>query len=245
MDARSWPQGAKMTFDQWLKVAELLKWPLVVLIVIGVCLWLYYKQVGALLAGFSSRKFRFGGAEVLPEQLDPAPQPAPSSPAVSPVVVNVTVPVVRAGPHLFEVDDSAFFRQRVDALQQWLATLHFNNAEERERFLLRQGAALFLRVDFEQLYREVWGSQMDLLAEANRPTRGVTRAQARAAYDHAAAKSPEVYKTYPFERWIEFLTLNELLRATETGFIATEKAKAFIQYLVFMSYELRGRYPIL
>jgi hypothetical protein len=232
-----------MTFDQWLKLGELAKWPVVALIVIGVIISLYHKQIGVFLAGFSSRKIRIGGAEALPEQLAPETQHAGASlPVTTPLLAGGIAPVTRVGPQLFVVDDSAFFRQRVDNLQQWLASLSFNGPDERERFLIRQGAAVILKVEFEQIYRDVWASQMDLLGDANRSPGGATHATVRAAYDRAAAAAPDVYDTYPFEKWIAFLTHFELLRATETGFITTEKAKTFIQYLVWMGYDLHGRY---
>jgi hypothetical protein len=63
-------------------------------------------------------------------------------------------------------------------------------------------ASLNIQLQHERNYREIFGSQLKLLALMNTDA-GVLPSVARQVYDEAKAKYPQVYQTYSFEQWID------------------------------------------
>src|SRR5712692_1876050 len=69
--------------------------------------------------------------------------------------------------------------------------------EERERLLIDLIAVVVMNMNFDQIYKIIFGSQILLLQEANTGgERGVALARAQGHYDHAAAAAPEIYQNF-------------------------------------------------
>ena len=58
----------------------------------------------------------------------------------------------------------------------------------------------------------------------------------RGFYNTGAANYPQVYLKYPFDSWLNFLVLNEIVRASDTIMGATAIAKALIPYMQMRGY---------
>jgi hypothetical protein len=209
-------------------VIEILKWPLVVLILAGVALFYLLPQIRDLIARITHVKYKDAEATTA----DRAAVTAQS-------VAEVPKAVAGTGPHPFELADNPHVRWVSDRIAQNVLGMSFSSPEERDRWIFREGARLAIAVDFEQIYRVIWGSQMELLGAANKPG-GEPFVDVHRRYQTAAVSAPAVYGTYSFERWIGFLEHSALIHRGETSIFATDKASLFIQYLVGMHYDLHG-----
>jgi hypothetical protein len=118
----------------------------------------------------------------------------------------------------------------------------FRSPDERDRWVFREGAKLAIALDFERIYRNVWPSQMDLLAAANGPD-GELMAGVQRRYADAAAVTPAVYGTYGIESWLGFVEHTGLIQREAGRVSTTDKGRLFIQYLVAQRYDLHGLRP--
>jgi hypothetical protein len=226
---RSNRDGMPMTLDDVVKILEALKWPAVAVI----ALYLFRAETRNLVSGLRSRNIKFAGAEATAERIEQITPPAASLP------VHV---VTAATPHPFELSDNPFFQSEVQALTQRVQAIPFSSTDEKLRWMLREGAGLLVRLEYEKIYRDVWASQMELLGAANR-LGGITEQQAREHYSTVAQAAPAVYANYTFDQWIRFLVAFGLLDVANQNWTTTGKGQLFIQYLVDQRYELHGRYP--
>jgi hypothetical protein len=85
--------------------------------------------------------------------------------------------------------------------------------ESQRAWLIRTVAMLRFRYGHEINYRLIFGSQLQLLLEANTPA-GVQVARARAIYEQARTQYPNFYGEYTFEQWINFPMFVGLLQQT-------------------------------
>jgi hypothetical protein len=212
---------------QIVGLVDALKWPMVALLLAGAALWYLLPQVRALIARITRVKFKDAEAS--------ADQAAVSAQAV----IEAPRTVAASGPHPFERGDSAYIRQVADQMGADVRSMSFSTADERDKWMFREGARLSIALDFERLYRAIWASQMELIGAANLPD-GVTVQLAQQRYQAAALRAPGVYNTYPFEKWMGFLEAYGFVRHEAGKFFATEKANLFVQYLVAMHYDLHG-----
>jgi hypothetical protein len=147
-----------------------------------------------------------------------------------------------AVPHPFELGDNPHALAVVEQIRSNVVGMTFRSADERDRWLFREGAKLSIALDFEHIYRNVWASQMELLGAAN-GLAGEHVAGLQHRYDAAAQNVPEVYGNYPIQAWRGFLEQNGLITQTADRVYATDKGRLFIQYLVARRYPLHGPYP--
>jgi hypothetical protein len=211
-----------------MAVLDIIKWPIVALILGALLIWLLLPQTRALIDRIN--KFKYKDAEASADQAAVSAQ----------AVVEAPRAVAASGPHPFERGDNAYVRQIADQLRSDVLSMTFNSTDERDKWMFREGARFSIALDFERLYRAIWASQMELIGAANLPD-GVTVQLARQRYQAAALRAPGVYDTYPFERWIGFLETSGFVRHDAGKFFATEKASLFVQYLIGMHYDLHGQ----
>jgi len=222
-----------MSFDDWIKVIDALKWPLAAIAVAALLFFVLRTEIRGLVSGLRARSIRYGGAEAGPEQQQ---QFAPVAAGTA-----VAAALIPDAPHPFELSDNAYFRSQVQALTQRVQAINFASPEERHRWLMREGAGLTVRLDFETIHLNIWASQMELLGVANRLP-GVPEEIARQHYAAAAERAPLIYANYPFENWIGFPIGYGLATVNDGVLKTTEKGKLFIQYLVSQQYDLHGLY---
>ncbi len=171
---------------------EAFKWPAVVLLLGVPTLWYLLPQARAFLSRVT--RFRFKGAEASAEQK----------------AVTAQEPRAVGAVHPFEVGDNPHILAVSEQIRGNVATMHFQNPDERDRWLFREGAKLTIALDFEQIYRNVWGSQMELLAAANQPA-GEPMDRVEQRYVAAAQNAPNVYGNYSIGAWLGFLEQTALL----------------------------------
>ena len=99
------------------------------------------------------------------------------------------------------------------------------------RVLLSYTGALFIALDFERIYSSIWGSQISILNFLN--TRiSAGRTEIQLYYEVSETLYPEVFKTYPFEKYIAFLVSQGLVQQDADVYTITLKGRTFLLYLV-------------
>ena len=116
----------------------------------------------------------------------------------------------------------------VDAYEQSIA-----EAQQTEEALRRELAFTQIELEFERLYRIIYGSQMAALRElAGADPGGVPRQRLHHDYRAARAKWGDVVLPDDPDTWASFLTVADLaeLRPDSRNYI-TPKGKAFLNYV--------------
>jgi hypothetical protein len=108
--------------------------------------------------------------------------------------------------------------------------------EVQQAWLIRGLVMTSVMRTHDAVYRLIFGSQLDLLLQANTPSPPNTE-QARAMYDVAAANFPEMYTDFSFDAWLDFPIRMALLRvepvANRPALIrVTPLGRDFLHYLV-------------
>jgi hypothetical protein len=92
-------------------------------------------------------------------------------------------------------------------------------------------AGLSIQLAHERNYIAIFGSQLNLLAQAN-GAGGITHELANVLYEHAKATYPQVYTTYRFDQWIGFLITAALIVQSGGAYVLTNYGRGFLKYLV-------------
>ena len=96
--------------------------------------------------------------------------------------------------------------------------------------LIRYVAALYIAYNFSEVYRIIWGSQLNLLDYINsQPTQHPEAL--RVFYNSGAAQYPLIYSGYPFEQWLGFLKDQLLIRENKGLVGITVRGREFLTYL--------------
>lgn len=125
--------------------------------------------------------------------------------------------------------------QHTREVQQWFETqLQSKNLSidsETARVLLGYTTVLWIALHFQQIYESIWGTQLELLNFLN--SRAFATSQdVQIYYDLGALRYPDIYASYTFEEYINFLR-SQLLILTENGeYKITVKGRSFLSYLV-------------
>jgi hypothetical protein len=125
------------------------------------------------------------------------------------------------------------------AVEEPIATMIANSraSEDVKRAWLIRGVAIArMERTHEVSYRLIMGSQIEVLLQAN-SGKILDTDSARAIYDLAKEKYPEIYKTFSFEDWINWPVNAGLLNmerdASMTSVVKiTDIGKDFLHYLV-------------
>jgi hypothetical protein len=105
------------------------------------------------------------------------------------------------------------------------------NPSDQVEALTYLAASLSVQLAHERNYNFIFGSQLNLLGQAN--VAPVTPEVANAIYEQAKAANP-VYGTYTFDQWIGFLINAGLLTHDVKGYALTNLGRGFLKYLVDM-----------
>ena len=109
----------------------------------------------------------------------------------------------------------------------------FSESPEQERSrLIRAVAETTLEKQFEQYYRVIFGSQLELMLRANAGVADM--ATAEAIFQQASSSFPEVHQNANSDLWMSFLVNTDLLAYSDdrSRLLITPKGKAFLHYLV-------------
>jgi len=192
-------------------VLNTITWPVVALI-----LAIYFRQsvrdISKALVNVSQRLRRFGDLELQEEQSETIGQP-PHEAALADVLGDD--PDLRAW-----AEDAERTLQQANVLQ----------SETKARLIRAWAHANRARL-LDRLARLIFQTQVDALRKIEQgPTDG--RALRRFHSDHvrrATARGIPEDQIFNFQRWIEFLTSNELAIRGVNGYTITDRGRAFLQ----------------
>jgi hypothetical protein len=125
----------------------------------------------------------------------------------------------------------------VQQREEWIrADLKKMNLDETRcetvDLLIQHLALMQATASAERIYRTIFGSQIALLKVLN--THVVTpRAGAEVVYEVAKSKFPELYNTYSFQQWLNYLISNGLITATTEPeqFSITVDGREFLKWM--------------
>ncbi len=106
-----------------------------------------------------------------------------------------------------------------DALKQ----LNVQSDPEKIKVLTKHHASLQIRIAYTEIYYSIFGSQIALLQALNIQINPVESEFLVSFYDAAKQQYPEVYNSYSFESYINFLK--------SVGYVNTDQGKYFITFL--------------
>ena len=130
------------------------------------------------------------------------------------------------------VEMETFIRSSMD-------NLHPHDAEEKEKFLIRFLAFALIKIEFDEIYNAIYGSQIAALQYMNNKNlAGMSIEDVRPFYDRAVQNHPNTYINYPFESWLEFLTLKKLLESEAGKINITMRGKSFLKFLIDQGYSI-------
>jgi hypothetical protein len=213
-----------MSFDEALKLLEVLKWPAVA--ILG--LFIFRRGFESLLARV--QRAAIGGRAV--EFAEPA---AIASEQQQQKQIAKVVPTEPAGVDFPPPPPSPALLPIEGAIETAISAS--NASEEIKRAWLIRGAAVArLERAHEITYRLILGSQISLMLQANSAL-PVTVEAARAIYDEAKEKNPEIYKTFDFDNWLAWpkntgLTKLEQDASNKTLIKVTDVGRDLLHYLI-------------
>jgi hypothetical protein len=124
---------------------------------------------------------------------------------------------------------------KINAELPALASKSGKSQDDALRYLLMdQYSALIL----ERVSRFLYGIQIDSLIFLNSNNYSSTLDEIKRFYDMGSAKFPEIYKNYPFEKWLGFLEMNGIVGVSDNIITATPIGKALIPYMEMRRYLL-------
>jgi hypothetical protein len=100
--------------------------------------------------------------------------------------------------------------------------------------LLDQYCGLIL----ERASRFLYGSQIDAVIFLNSNNNRATIDKFRRFYDTGNTNYPEIYKSYPFDKWLAFMQLSGIVVVSDNFVGATAIGKALIAYMQRRQYLL-------
>lgn len=192
---------------------EFLAWPAVALIV-SVFFLLLFKRP---LSKFIDRTERISKEGVHAR----APQEQPSESTISRV------------DEFLSIYDNQLLLEAEKLIRVNLDNLKPKNAEERERFLVRNLAAVSVTDDLLRTYFPIYGSQIITLQYLNdNRSAKLTIDHIRPFYSDAKVKHPSYYQNYNFDGWLNFLVTTNLVQRNGDNVGITVRGKEFLKVLL-------------
>jgi hypothetical protein len=145
-------------------------------------------------------------------------------------------PISRVDEFL-KVHENQLLIETESNLKSNLDALHPRGPEEREKFLLRNFAALLIAQSFDKAYYLIYGSQLAALRYLNdNRSSALTTDHLRPFYDEGARKFQDIYAHYSFESWLSFLVAINLVQRNVNDVGLTIRGKEFLKYLIDQGY---------
>jgi hypothetical protein len=176
------------------------------------------------------------GVKFLPEEQIPGP---PAS--VAATTIGTEVKVEEAGARLnlqtFIGQVTALIsgdqlQPAIDRVRTNLVEVARNNPSDQIQALLYNTASLNVQLFHEGNYTAIFGSQLNVSAQAN-GAGGLVLAVPKQIYEQAKLVNPLLYASFTFETWIGFITRSSLLNVAANGnYVLTNYGRGFLKYLV-------------
>jgi len=205
--------------DSFIKIVEVLPWwPAVLLISI----WIFKDEIKNLFARITSIESSMLGIKTTDH---PQSGPSEGKQWLEVMKDRTDIPPV----YLSAIDEKSEMIKRY---------LGINEPTPNEERLSTAAASFACALAVEKAYRAIFSSQVEALNMIGSYGSSVPIKHIREIYLAAKNKSPEVYESYTFEQWLEYLEAFELIVVTAEDVALTDLGKAFIPHLVDVGYSL-------
>lgn len=219
-----------MTFDDWMKLIDTVKWPVVFFVFALIALFVLKATVRSLMDRVKRAEIGDKAAIDFSESAaiasEQQQQKTVEKPAAADAAPAGELPPPPAPPGLAAIEQSV------------VETLAASNAsEETKRLWLIRGVAVArMERAHEITYRLIMGSQIALLLQANTGV-PVSLEVARGIYDEAKKNFPTIYTTFDFDGWLSWMVNTGLVKLESQGVAGqkisiTDIGKEFLHYLV-------------
>lgn len=223
-----------------LKVAkefsEIITWEIVLLIVV----WVFYRPLTNLI----NRITKIGKGDGFVET--PLPSVQTTKEATQDInelgkipekhlreeneLVKVSAPGNGADEYM-QSFDNPLLKEVEERIAVDLESRNISNQSDKERVLTRALASTQLVLLFERIYAGIWASQLYVLRYLNGAVAGVNISFIRHYYDEASRKYPEWYKEQTFEKWLNYLTVFNLIKLDDSQATITPTGRQFLRYM--------------
>lgn len=217
-----------MTFEEGLKLGELLKWPVTTFVLVLVILLILRTTVQSLLermrrAAFGNKALDFG-------------EPAAIASEQQQLQAQVTLPIADASAAELPPPPPPPALAAMEAPIAAAISASSASDDIKRAWLIRGVAVAKLERAHEITYRLIVGSQIELLHRANAGI-PLDIDGARAIYEAATFAFPEVYKNFTFDAWLAWprnsgLTQIEIDPSNRSFIKITDNGRDFLHYLV-------------
>lgn len=230
-------------YNSWLM--ELLtviatSWPFAILVLAILFFLMFRPDIKNLL----SRTTRIGPTGLTASETRDAQAQAVevSSPLAAPTPPGGSAAAADPADALVASLDDSYIRQKEQELIAELNGRGITDANPKKvRVLTRVTAALVAVVEYERADANIWGSQLQILAELN-SSGPLPTDRLRPFYETAKPQAPDAFAGYPFEKYMEFLKIQGLVTEADRTFTITDKGKQYLVWRVRTSKPARKIY---
>ena len=131
---------------------------------------------------------------------------------------------------LMQAFDSPLLRGDEKLLAEDLKTRGVTSDSDKVKVLIRHLAATRLGLCCSEVDKTIWGSQIGLLEFLNTAKKGCKQ-ELKAFYDAGATKYAEWYRSYAYERWLQYLNNSGLILEQQGELLITQFGVEFLGYL--------------
>jgi hypothetical protein len=200
-----------MSFEQFVSLLDVLKWPVLVLVVALVTIFLFRAQLAIFFSRLTS--IGKGGLRAGPSTGQQT-QPARSQQA----------------QELMRAFDSAALVEQERIIKSDLERRGLEHSGETIEVLVRYLAQSQLVVAFEEIYRLIFGSQIYLLKRVNE-NRTLNRAAIEAHFSHTQTLFP-AFADWNVDAYMSFLLTRGLLQRSGDDYLITVLGMEFLGWMV-------------
>lgn len=214
-------------FDKVLAIIQTVQLPHIILVIFLVLLPLYRKEIRSFMGRLAKSDIGPGlQIRTPPAQIDTSEPSSSGKPA----------PLIQS-----EISHPAVAR-RAEELRAQLDELNLQDAESREKQLLRDVAVNEIMRHFEIVYRTIFSSQLYALRRMNEALYGVPPSELQEIFEDARTRNQNQFAAwhYNYDGWLAFLTQSGFVVLEGTQAKITDYGRLFLTYLVQSGYGQHG-----
>ena len=200
--------------DNLIQILDVLKWPLVAIIVSIVAILRFTPNIGNLIDRI--KKISKEGIETEKVNQQTHPQKKISA------------------KELLKLFNNKLIQEVEERLQSEFEKIE-HTPEEKEQLLMKRYASEVIAHVFDQIYNYIFGSHISALHYLNTHVgKLVDLNEVKLYYEEAKTKYPLLYNKYLFDNWLGYLENNVLILREGSNIGITIRGQEFLKYLISM-----------
>lgn len=215
-----------------VEIVQLIRWPAVALIVAVFAILIFRNSITNLLS-----RLKRVGVGAINLDTETALAAASNQSETKPVDSGLTLkaaPDAQTEDRLRQVRNfgmSPIVQEQQKLIRAEIEKLGVPQHEQIE-ILTRHLAVTQLLFGAEFIYRTIFGSQIAVLKFLNTSANGATRAQLSEFYKNAKTQFPQLYKTYSFDQYLQYLLTQRLVTTQDHDrYFITVGGQEFLKWI--------------